>query len=129
MTAKEIKDRAVEIGKQIWDKTRDITVKVVEKGKDGVKWVMENPQKAAGAAAAGAAVLKGANKLMNSVNRNVTARRELHDKKYRVYDHSMNVYRYKKRPIDSKTAKRISEERKKTGKTTCEIMDELGLLK
>lgn len=129
MTVKEIKDKAVEIGKQIWDKTKDITGKAVEKGKDGVKWVMENPQKAAGAAAAGAAVLKGANKLMNSVNRNVTARRELHDKKYRVYDHSLGAFVYTKRPIDSKMVDQIYAERRRTGKRVCEIMAEKGLLK
>lgn len=129
MTAKEIKDKAVDKGKQILSKAKDVAVQAVEKGKNGAKWVIENPQKAAGIAAATAAILKGADKCLRSFDRTVTTKRELHDKKYRVYDHSMNIYRYKKRPIDSKTAKRINEERKKTGKTTCEIMDEWGLLK
>ena len=129
MTGAELKAKAVNTGRQVWTKARDITVKVVEAGKNSIKWAIENPQKAAGGMAAAAAFFGGAHKLVRSVNRKVTARRELHDKKYRVYDHSMNVYRYKKRPIDSKTAKRISEERRRTGKSTCEIMDEWGLLK
>lgn len=129
MTAKEIKDKAVCKGKQILDKTKDFAVKAVEKGKDGVKWVIDNPQKAAGAMAAGAAFFGGANKLVRSVNRNITARRELHDKKYRIYDRSLGAFVYSKRPIDSKMVNQIYAERRKTGKRVCEIMAEKGLLK
>lgn len=129
MTAKEIKDRTINAGRQIWEKTKDITVKAVEKGKDGVRWVIDNPQKAAGAMAAGAAFLGGANKLVRSVNRNVVARRELRDKKHRVYDHSLGAFVYTKRPIDSKMVDQIYAERRRTGKRVCEIMAEKGLLK
>ena len=129
MTAKEIKDKAVKAGKQVWDKTKDVTVRAVKKGKEGVKWVVDNPQKAAGAMAAGAAFFGGANKLVRSVNRNVTARRELHDKKYRIYDRSLGAFVYSKRPIDSKMVNQIYAERRKTGKRVCEIMAEKGLLK
>ena len=129
MTAKEIKDKAVDKGKRILEKAKDITGKAVEKGKKGVKWVIDNPQKAAGAMAAGAAFFGGANKLMRSVNRNVTARRELHDKKHRVYDHSLGAFVYTKRPIDSKMVDQIYAERRRTGKRVCEIMAEKGLLK
>lgn len=129
MTAKEIKDRAVCKGRQIWEKTKDITVKAAEKGKNGVKWVIDNPQKAAGVMAAGAAFFGGANKLIRSVNRNITARRELHDKKHRVYDRSLGAFVYTKRPIDSKMVDQIYAERRKTGKRVCEIMAEKGLLK
>ena len=129
MTAKEIKDKAVDKGKQILEKANDITGKAVEKGKNGVKWVIDNPQKAAGAMAAGAAFFGGANKLVRSVNKNVTARRELHDKKHRVYDHSLGAFVYTKRPIDSKMVDQIYAERRRTGKRVCEIMAEKGLLK
>ena len=129
MNAKEIKDKAVDKGKRILDKTKDIAIKASEKGKEGVKWVLDNPQKAAGAMAAGAAFFGGANKLMRSVNRNVTARRELRDKKHRVYDHSLGAFVYTKRPIDSKMVDQIYAERRKTGKRVCEIMAEKGLLK
>lgn len=129
MTAEEIKDKAVETGRQIWDKTKDIAGKAIQKGKEGVKWAIDNPQKAAGAMAAGAAFFGGANKLMRSVNRNVTARRELRDKKHRVYDHSLGAFVYTKRPIDSKMVDQIYAERRRTGKRVCEIMAEKGLLK
>lgn len=129
MTAKEIKDKAVDKGKQILEKAKDITGKAVEKGKNGARWIIDNPQKAAGAMAAGAAFLGGANKLMRSVNRNVTARRELHDKKYRIYDRSLGAFVYSKRPIDSKMVNQIYAERRKTGKRVCEIMAEKGLLR
>jgi len=129
MTAKEIKDKAVDKGKQILEKAKDITDKAVEKGKNGVKWVIDNPKKAAGAMAAGAAFFGGANKLVRSVNRNVTARRELHDKKHRVYDHSLGAFVYTKRPIDSKMVDQIYAERRRTGKRVCEIMAEKGLLR
>lgn len=129
MNAKEIKDKAVDKGKRILDKTKGIAIKAAEKGKEGVKWVLDNPQKAAGAMAAGAAFFGGANKLVRSVNRNVTARRELRDKKHRVYDHSLGAFVYTKRPIDSKMVDQIYAERRKTGKRVCEIMAEKGLLK
>ena len=38
MTAKEIKDKAVDKGKRILEKAKDITGKAVEKGKKGVKY-------------------------------------------------------------------------------------------
>lgn len=129
MTGAELKAKTINAGKQIWNRAKDVTVKVVEKGKDGIKWVIDNPQKAAGAMAAGAAFFGGANKLMRSVNRNVTARRELRDKKHRVYDHSLGAFVYTKRPIDSKMVDQIYAERRKTGKRVCEIMAEKGLLR
>ena len=129
MTLAELKAKTINAGRQVWRKTKDITVKVVEKGKNGVKWVIDNPQKAAGAMAAGAAFFGGANKFVRSVNRNVTARRELRDKKHRVYDHSLGAFVYTKRPIDSKMVDQIYAERWKTGKRVCEIMAEKGLLK
>lgn len=129
MTGAELKAKTINAGKQIWNRTKDVTVKVVEKGKDGIKWVIDNPQKAAGTAAAGVALLKGAEKLVRSVDRNVTARRELRDKKHRVYDHSLGAFVYTKRPIDSKMVDQIYAERRKTGKRVCEIMAEKGLLR
>lgn len=129
MTGSEIKARITNTGRRIWFKAKDITAQAVEKGKNGIKWVVENPEKAAGAAAAGAAFFGGANKLMRSVNRNVTAHRELRDKKHRVYDHSLGAFVYTKRPIDSKMVDQIYAERRRTGKRVCEIMAEKGLLR
>lgn len=129
MTGAELKAKTINAGRQIWYKTKDITVKAIEKGKNGVKWAIDNPQKAAGTMAAGAAFFGGANKLVRSVNRNVTARRELRDKKHRVYDHSLNAFVYTKRPINSKMVEQIYAERRRTGKRVCEIMAEKGLLR
>lgn len=129
MTGSEIKARITNAGRRIWFKTKDITAQAVKKGKNGIKWVIENPEKAAGAAAAGAALFGTANKFMRSVNRNVTARRELNDKKHRVYDHSLGAFVYTKRPIDSKMVDQIYAERRRTGKRVCEIMAEKGLLR
>lgn len=129
MTGAELKAKTINAGRRVWNKTKDITDKAVRKGKEGIKWVVNNPEKAAGAMAAGAAFFGGANKLVRSVNRNVTARRELYDKKHRVYDHSLGAFVYTKRPIDSKMVDQIYAERRRTGKRVCEIMAEKGLLK
>ena len=129
MTGSELKAKTINAGRRIWWKTKDIAGKAVDVGKNSVRWVMENPEKAAGAAAAGAAFFGGANKLMRSINRNVVARRELYDKKHRVYDHSLNAFVYTKRPISKKDVEQIYAERRKTGKRVCEIMAEKGMLK
>lgn len=129
MTGAEFKAKIVNTGRMIWYKTKDTYVKAMNKGKNGVKWVLANPEKAAGTAAGAAALFSGANKLVRSINRNVTARRELRDKKYRVYDHSLGAFVYTKRPIDSKMVDQIYAERRRTGKRVCEILAEKGLLR
>lgn len=129
MSMAELKTKAVNAGRQILWKTKELTIKAVETGAKGVKWVLQNPEKAAAGAAAGAAFFGGANKLVRSVNRNVTARRELHDKKHRVYDHSLGAFVYTKKPISQKDVEKIYAERRKTGKRVCEIMAEKGMLR
>ena len=125
----DLKAKAKSVGREAWYRAKDIAGKAVEKGKEGVRWVIENPDKAAAGAAAGAALLGGANKLVRSVNRNVTARRELHDKKHRVYDHSLGAFVYTKKPLSKKDIDQIYAERRRTGERVCEIMSRKGMLK
>ena len=129
MTMADIKAKAVNSGRQILYKARNIKDRAVDAGRKGVKWVVDNPDKAAGAAAGAAALLGGANKLVRSVNRNVVMRRELRDKRHRVYDHSLGAFVYTKRPISKKDVEKIYAERRRTGKRVCEIMADKGMLK
>lgn len=125
----DLKVRLLNAKDRIWYKTRDLTEKAIDKGRQGIKWVIENPEKAAGAAAAGAAFFGGANRLVRSVNRNVTARRELRDKRHRVYDHSLGAFVYTKKPLSKKDIDQIYAERRKTGERVCEIMSRKGMLR
>lgn len=125
----DLKAKTVNAGRQVWYKAKDIAGKAVDAGRNGVRWVIENPDKAAAGAAAGAALLGGANKLVRSVNRNVTARRELNDKKHRVYDHSLGAFVYTKKPLSKKDIDQIYAERRRTGERVCEIMSRKGMLK
>lgn len=125
----DLKVRLLNAKDRIWYKSKDIAEKAIDKGRQGIKWVMENPEKAAGAAAAGAAFFGGANRLVRSVNRNVTARRELRDKQHRVYDHSLGAFVYTKKPLSKKDIDQIYAERRKTGERVCEIMSRKGMLR
>ena len=68
MTGSEFKAKVINAGRNVWYRSKDIAGKAIEAGKNGVKWAIENPEKAAGAAAAGAAFFGGANKLVRSVD-------------------------------------------------------------
>lgn len=125
----DLKVRLLNAKDRIWYKSKDIAEKAIDKGRQGIKWVIENPEKAAGAAAAGAAFFGGANRLVRSVNRNVTARRELRDKRHRVYDHSLGAFVYTKKPLSKKDIDQIYAERRKTGERVCEIMSRKGMLR
>ena len=129
MTGSDVKAKIINNGRKIWWKTKDIAERAVDAGKKSVRWALDNPEKAAGAAAAGAAFFGGANKLVRSVNRNVTARRELRDKKHRVYDRSLGAFVYTKKPLSKKDIDRIYAERRKTGERVCEIMSRKGMLR
>lgn len=125
MNAFELKQKARDavIGVQ------DICRKVMDTGRRCVIWVVQNPDKAAGYAAAGGAMLTGAAKVVRSVNRNITVRRETMEKRTRIYDHSMNAYLYTKRPLTAADISRINHERRATGKRTSEILEEMNLLR
>jgi hypothetical protein len=125
----DLKAKFVNVSREAMYRAKDIAGKAVDAGKNGIKWVIDNPDKAAAGAAAGAALFGGANKLMRSVNRNVTARRELHDKKHRVYDHSLGAFVYTKKPLSKKDIDSIYAERRRTGERVCEIMSRKGMLK
>ena len=129
MKASMIKDKATETGRRILWKAKDVSERAAVCARNGIRWAMENPEKAAGAAAAGAALLGGANRLVRGVSRNVTARRELYDKKHRVYDHSLNAYVYTKRPLKADDIVKINNRRRETGKRVSEVLAEMDLLK
>ena len=125
----DLKAKFVNASREAWYRAKNIAGRAAEAGRNGVRWVIENPDKAAAGAAAGAALLGGANKLVRSVNRNVTARRELNDKKHRVYDHSLGAFVYTKKPLSKRDIDQIYAERRRTGERVCEIMARKGMLK
>ena len=118
MNIQEMKDRIVDGSKRF-----------VAKAKDVVHWVMENPEKAAAVAGAGAALFGGANKVIRNVNRNVTQRQAEREKRTRIYDHSLNAYIYTKKPLTSEQIEFIHKERRRTGKKVSEILAEMNLLR
>lgn len=129
MKGTELKEKMNEAGRKIIEKAKNVGNVVIEKGRNGVKWVIDNPDKAAALTAFGAAVTGGANKLIRSVNRNVTVRHEMKEKRTRIYDHSMGAYLYTKRPLKAEEVAKINKVRRQTGKRTSEILEEMRLLK
>lgn len=122
MTASEICEKAKIRAKNA---VRDISEKV----KDGIQWVIENPEKAATLASIAAVATGGTTKLIKTVNRNVTQKAIEREKRTRIYDRSMNAYIYTKRPLTSEQINFINNERRRTGKRTSEILYEMGLLR
>jgi len=111
------------------DRVKDGSKKFAAKVKDVLHWVMENPEKAAAVAGAGAALFGGANKVIRNVNRNVTQRQAEREKRTRIYDHSLNAYIYTKKPLTSEQIEFIHKERRRTGKKVSEILAEMNLLR
>lgn len=126
---KDFKMKVQETGRRILYKAKDIGRTVAEKSANGIKWVIENPEKAAALTAFGAAITGGANKVIRSVHKDVTERRETKERRTRIYDHSMGAYLYTKRPLKSEEIARINRIRRETGKRTSEILEEMRLLK
>lgn len=118
MDIRELKNRIVDGSKRF-----------VAKAKDAVHWVMENPEKAAAVAGAGAALFGGANKVIRNVNQNITKRQAEREKRTRIYDHSLNAYIYTKKPLTSEQIEFIHKERRRTGKKVSEILAEMNLLR
>ena len=99
------------------------------KVKDGVKWVVENPQEAAVVStliAGASAVLK---KGFRSVDKYVTARRETYNKERYVYDHSAGRYLKTRRVLKSDDVRRINALRERhPGMKMSEALERLNLL-
>ena len=129
MDIRELKDRVVDGGKRVFGKIKVVGEKVVNETKDGIKWIIENPEKAAAIAGTGAALIGGANKIIRSINRNVTLRQTEKEKRTRVYDHSLNAYVYTKKPLTKEQIEFIHKERRRTGKKVSEIMAEMDILR
>ena len=129
MDIRELKDRVVNGGKRVFGKIKVVGEKVVNETKDGIKWIIENPEKAAAIAGTGAALIGGANKIIRSINRNVALRQTEKEKRTRVYDHSLNAYVYTKKPLTKEQIEFIHKERRRTGKKVSEIMAEMDILR
>lgn len=129
MNGKELKYKIQETGRKVWWKTKDIGQKAMDCGRQTVKWAVQNPDKAAALAATTAAVTGGLNKVIRSVNRNVTMKRVEREKRTRIYDHSMNAYLYTKKPLTAEQIKFVNNERRRTGKRTAEILYDMDLLR
>ena len=114
----DAKRHATETAKQAGRKVKDIS-----------KWILENPDKAAAFAGAGAALFGWANKIIRSINRNITLRQVEREKRTRVYDHSLNAYVYTKKPLTKEQIEFIHKERRRTGKRVSEIMAEMDILR
>lgn len=125
----KLMEKVKETGRKIVFKAKDIGQKAIISGKNAAKWAVENPEKAAAIAGAGAALTGGVNKVIRSVNRNVTARRIEREKRTRVYDHSLNAYVFTKKPLEKEQIEFIHKKRRRTGKKVSEIMAEMGLLR
>ena len=129
MEVQKIGDRLREAGNKVWSTAKSIGRKTVDTVSGAAKWVMENPDKAAAIAGTGAALAGGANKVIRSVNRNVTLRQAEREKRTRVYDHSLNAYVYTKKPLTKEQIEFIHKERRRTGKKVSEIMAEMDILR
>lgn len=129
MKLDELKEKTVQSAERAIWRTKMVGRRAVIRVQNGIQWVIENPEKATALAAGGAALLGGANKVIRGVHRNVTVRRELYDKKHRVYDHSTNMYLYTKRPLKKADYDRIYAERRRTGKRVGEILSDMDLLR
>lgn len=129
MDIRETKNRIVDKSKRLVTKVKDVGGRALSKTKDVVHWVMENPEKAAAVAGAGAALFGGANKVIRNVNQNITKRQTEREKRTRIYDHSLNAYIYTKKPLTSEQIEFIHKERRRTGKKVSEILAEMNLLR
>lgn len=129
MKEKELMEKMKGAGENIVRKAKDVGRTAALKVQEGVKWVIENPEKAAALTAFGAAITGGASKVLRGINKNVVARQELKEKRTRIYDHSMNAYLYTKRPLKAEEIARINRLRRETGKRVSEILEEMRLLK
>lgn len=106
-------------------KVKETGRKVVNRTGTAVKWMVDNPEKMAGIIG-GATIL---NRLAHTVHRDVTVRRELYDKKHRIYDHSTNAYVYLKRPLKARDIEYLNAERRRTGKRVSEILTDMNLVR
>ena len=129
MDVRQLTDKVTETGQKVWWKAKDIGQRAIDSGKSAVKWAIDNPDEAAAIAGAGAALAGGANKVMKSINRNVTAKQIEREKRTRVYDHSLNAYVYTKKPLSKEQIEFIHKERRRTGKKVSEIMAEMDILR
>lgn len=124
-----IRNRVTDTARLVADKAKKIGKKAAEEAKNITKWIIENPDKAAAIAGTGAALAGGANKVIRSINRNITLKQVEREKRTRVYDHSLNAYVYTKKPLTKEQIEFIHKERRRTGKKVSEIMAEMDILR
>ena len=129
MKIDELKNKVQETGRNVLWKAKDLGRRAIDNGRSAIKWAIENPEKAAAIAGAGAALFGGANKLVRGINRNVTAKRIEREKRTRVYVHSLNAYVYTKKPLTKEQIEFIHRERRRTGKKVSEVMAEMDILR
>ena len=101
----------------------------LEKGKDLVDYVKEDPKRAIEIAGLVTAVTGGASKVVRTVNRNKELRQEKFHREREVYDRSLGMYVVTKRKLTKADLDKVNEIRRKTGKRTTEVLSDLNLLK
>lgn len=107
---------------------KKVTRTVVDKTKEGIEFVKENPQTAATLIAAGGALLGGAHKITKGIQRHVNLKQEKYNKERYIYDHSLNMYLKTKRPLKKSDYDKITTMRK-NGMKLNEALSKLDLLK
>ncbi len=121
----EIKQKVTELK----DKAVDLAREGGKKAKQGIRWVMDNPEKAAALGAAATAFSGGIHKVTRIISRHVALHKEQTLKDRYVYDRSLNMYLKTKRKLTRKDMDNINRQMRKTGKRKSEVMSDLHLLK
>lgn len=101
----------------------------VEKVRNTVEYVKENPQGAATIVGLGATIIGGTTKLVKSVNRHQAIRQEKWHHDREIYDHSSNMYLTTKRKLTRDDIDRMNRLKREKGLKTSEALMQLNLLK
>lgn len=92
-----------------------------------VQWCSENKELAIAMIPVGIMTLRGAGKLVNSVDRKIDLKKEQDLQNLYIYDHSLGMYHKLRRPL--KASEKIEIDRRRAeGESKIQILSSMGLL-
>lgn len=109
-------------------KKKQIQEAATEKVKQVSNWVKQNQETLAVAIPAGAVMLKGGLKTVQSLSRNHAVKRDIRDRQTRFYDHGLGMYWHTRRPLTQDELLSVKR-RRAAGENYGDIFSSMRLLK
>lgn len=116
-----------EIKQETSDKIWFAKEKAKRKAEAVVQWCSENKELAIAMIPVGLMALRGAGKLVNSVDRKIDMKKEQELQELYIYDHSLGMYHKLRRPLKSSEKIEI-DRRRAAGESKIQILSSMGLL-